>query len=88
MGSMSNETPEMVRYNEICAGYEDAVLACDYARCLAIVLQTQEYLDTLSYHSHMYRNGNKWTVAGDLMAANITRLFWLRRITGGKSCES
>lgn len=88
MGSMSNETAEMVRYNEICAGYEDAVLACDYARCLAIVLQTQEYLDSLSYHSNMYRNGNKWTVAGDLMEANITRLFWLRKITGGKSCES
>lgn len=85
---MNNETPEMVRYNEICAGYEDAILACDYARCLEIVLQAQEYLGSMPYHAHMYQNGNRCTVAGDLMEANITRMFWLRKITGGKSCES
>lgn len=80
---MDNETPEMSRYNEICADYDEAILACDYAKCLSIVLAVQSYLDTLPYDAQMYRNGNKWTRAGELMEANIFRLFWLRKISGG-----
>ena len=81
---MKDVTDEMMQLNQIVAGYGQSLKAKDYCYCLEYLCDAQRYLDALPYDAPMYRNGHKWTRAGEMAEFNRKRTAMIQRMAGGR----
>ena len=81
---MKDVTDEMERLNQIVDGYGDCLRAKEYGDCLEYLWAAQRYLDSLHYDTPMYRNGHKWTRAGEMAEFNRKRTLMIQRMAGGR----
>jgi hypothetical protein len=81
---MKDVTDEMEKLNQICEGYGDSLRAKEYGDCLEYLWAAQRYLDSLHYDTPMYRNGHKWTRAGEMAEFNRKRTAMIQRLAGGR----
>jgi hypothetical protein len=81
---MKNETDEMEKLNQLVDGYGQSLKAKEYGDCLEYLWAAQRYLDSLPYDTPMYRNGHKWTRAGEMAEFNRKRTAMIQRMAGGR----
>lgn len=81
---MKDVTDEMERLNQIVDGYGQSLKAEEYGDCLEYLWAAQRYLDALPYDAPMYRNGHKWTRAGEMAEFNRKRTLMVQRMAGGR----
>jgi hypothetical protein len=81
---MENVTDEMEKLNQITEGYGQALQAKEYGDVLQYLGAAQSYLDKLPYDTPMYRNGHKWTRAGEMAEFNRKRTAMFQRLAGGR----
>ena len=81
---MKDVTDEMEKLNQIVDGYGDSLRVKEYGDCLEYLWAAQRYLDALPYDAPMYRNGHKWTRAGEMAEFNRKRTLMVQRMAGGR----
>ena len=81
---MRDVTDEMDALNRIVDGYGDSLKAKKYGDCLEYLWAAQRYLDSLPHDTPMYRNGHKWTRAGEMAEFNRKRTAMNQRMAGGR----
>lgn len=81
---MKDVTDEMDALNRIVDGYGDSLKAKEYGDCLEYLWAAQRYLKSIPADTRMYRNGHKWTRAGEMAEFNDRRIQMIQRMAGGR----